>query len=632
MSLPNIHRTHRLSPWFFAVAVRLLLASVAALALCLTSSSAFAWIDSHIVSDDVRLELDREGHGLVSHVLVMKIKGGPLKQFILPGTDLDAVYQQGAQVARVSDKKGDSSTTESFELEMIPQPEGGVVIHILNDQGIGRGRYVFKFQYRTNLLKGGGLLRDGSMVRLRWVGPEWPNGVSTAKTTLVFPSAPTEPHAASDRPTDATLDKDLAVSGAGSFLTTLRRFPKADELELIRPHVAKGERVVWTARFDPSAISMVKDPRVQPPPSAHVMAHVESSSRERQVFLAVALGMAILFCALTAIKVRQVALQAESVGVVPQGVIPMRPGLRVLFSGPLIAIGVALQLFLDPPWWGTVVLVAAMVVMAHRTPQPKPAVRGPGRWLALSDDDGFCKPLRARDTWLDISTRSGKIAFVVCLLILGGIYYATQLVSPYHAQLAVLDGVILLSLFGTGRSNEMPPSLATTPVPVLRKIAGLLRKKDKSMRVVPWARFEQGAANPDELRLLVMPKKPIRGLTSVEVGYTFPVGGGGFLPCPEVLIRVTEESAAEEKARSIAPFGRWVRGRKPGERVLALEPRFPTWRMTAALALRMVHLLGESSDAPKPKREDQSAGKAASTKKPETFESPFQPNEAAWSA
>lgn len=559
----------------------------------LLPGEARAWIETTVLSDDIRLTVERNGTALVEHQMTMRVRGSPMRVFSLSGADADAQPEGETSVMPVRDGAGPAAETLT-PVSFVVTPDGSLRLQVDDPKGLARGTYLFKFRYRTDLVKSGALERDGTMVRLRWMGPRVPNGLDSAKTTVILPPSPTEPKAG-DR------SDDLGLSSTGAFLTTTRRLVDRDEVELVRPHVAKAEQVVWSVRLDPRALGAVNDPRVRPPPSAGVQAIVSTESRERQVFLAVALGVAILFTALTAIKGRQVELHTRAAGLIPRPFFPASVNMRAFLAGPTVALGVGLQLLLDPPVVGTALLLVAMLLMAHRTPLPRPLARAPGRWLPISDEEAFRPEPRPRDAWLDVSTRAGKLAFALGTLAVAVAAWATWRVSPYHANLVGLDGLMGLSLFLTGRRRELAPSLARGPVETLQRMAAYLRKKNPGMRVVPWARFPQGSADHDELRLLVMPRTPLRGLTAIEIGCSFPLGPGGYIVCPEILVRVADETDAARKARSMAPFGRWVRGRKAGEWVLSVEPRLGHWKVAAELARSFaVQLADEPARAKSP--------------------------------
>ena len=198
----------------------------------------------------------------------------------------------------------------------------------------------------------------------------------------------------------------------------------------------------------------------------------------------------------------------------------------------------------------------------------------------------------------------------------------------------------------TRLASQLPPDALLSPAPLLARVAKELRKGDETLRVIPLARFAQGSSQPDELRLLVMPKTPLRGVTAIEIGVSYSAGEGGALACPEVLVRTVEDSVACKKLGRSIGAAHWLKGKKPGERVFVLEPKLPTWRMTVALASRLAQSLAEpvrsavKEAAPSSVRSQpagaskaaSSAGKGASAKKAFTTSLPSKATEAACSA
>lgn len=531
---------------------------------------AHAWIEATVLSDDVTLTLDRAGAATVDHEISLRVRGGPLRAMTIAGVDTDAAPEGDASIALTAkDGKNDPGSSAQTGSLVVTQ-DGNLRLEVAG--GLSRGTYKIKFRYRTNLLATGALERDGSMVRLRWLGPKWANGLDGAKLVLSTPAAPQEPRATGDR-RDGDLDPSsgVAVSGAGAFLSNVRRFPDHDELELMRSHVSRGEQVAWTAKLDPRALAAVSDPKVLPPPSVNVAAVVKESRLERQVFLAVGLGLAVLVTALTAIKGREVEACAARHGAVARPLVPLSVPLRAAIAGPVFAAGVALQLFVHPPVWGALVLVLAMALMAHRAPHARPVARGPGRWLPLSDDEGFRGPPGGARAFFDVGTWTGKLMLAVVCAAVAGAAYATSRVSSYHASLAALDGLALVVLFATGRAAELPPEVDGR---WLSKLARRLRARG-DLKVSAFGRFAHGAAEADELRLAIAPKRPLRGVVSVEIGRAFTAGLGGAIASPQVLARVGEGTPAESALAAMAPAGRWSRGRREGERVLLIEPALP---------------------------------------------------------
>ncbi|MCC6644708.1 MAG: hypothetical protein IT374_03925 [Polyangiaceae bacterium] len=558
--------------------------------------SALAWTEATVLADDVTLRLDRAGAATVDHELSLRVRGTALRALTITGVDADAAPEGDASVTLTAkegkDDPGAGAQTASTQITQ----DGNLRLEFAG--GLPRGTYKIKVRYRTNLVATGALLRDGPAVRLRWLGPRWANGLDAAKLVLLAPPAPQEPRATGDR-ADGDLEPsrgDVAVSGAGAFLSNVRRFPDHDELELVRSYVARGEQVAWTAKLDPRALGAVTDPKVMPPPSVNVAAVVRESRLERQVFLAVGLGLAVLVTALTAIKGREVEAIAAARSSRARPLVPLSVPLRAALAGPVFAAGVTLQLFVHPPVLGAVVLVLAMALMAHRAPQARPVARGPGRWLPLSDEDGFRGPGGGARAFFDVGTWTGKLMLVVVAAAVVGAAYATSRVSSYHASLAALDGLALVVLFATGRAAELPPELDGRWLAALAK--PLRARRD--LRVTALGRFADGASQPDELRLAVTPRRALAGTVGVEIGRAFTAGPGGAIAAPQVLVRVAEGSPAEA-ALARVEGARWSRGRRGRERVLVVEPALPFDADVLAATLQLTEQLTTPAPRPRPR-------------------------------
>ena len=145
-----------------------------------------------------------------------------------------------------------------------------------------------------------------------------------------------------------------------------------------------------------------------------------------------------------------------------------------------------------------------------------------------------------------------------------------------------------------------------------------------SMEVHPLARVPQGAAEPDELRLLVLPKPALPGLVAVEAGLDFHQGMLGVLPLPYVIVRVLENSeAAEAMPRGLL----WTRGRSAEERVAVLRPKVPTRKVTLELVKHLARRLSVATPSDRRQRGKPSAAKSVgngqSTAKAGTSSSPL---------
>jgi hypothetical protein len=253
-----------------------------------------------------------------------------------------------------------------------------------------------------------------------------------------------------------------------------------------------------------------------------------------------------------------------------------------------------------------------------------PQLRGPGQWLPLNDADAFqAKEPRLPGRWFDVGALPGFALFVTALLGFTWGAFKALASSPYNALLVMLAAACLLPIFCTGRARELPANLVVRPRKVLAWLLARLRR-DTALKVVPWARIPEGRSEPDELRLLVMPRAAISGLMAIEVGMEYEQGGGGPVALPCVIVRALDGSPSYRALpRSVV----WTRGRKPEERVAVIRLTLPTRAALLSLVERLTKLLRE--DRPRgpragqiPSKAKSSAGKGSSTAKPRRTSSP----------
>jgi hypothetical protein len=548
------------------------------LSLWIAVRPAAAWVETRLVTDDITLEIDPAAFAVVEHRITMRVHGGPLKAFDLASADKDVTPLESTVVALGND----GSSSAGIPLEIVPRAAGGLRVNVTAPRGLSRGTFLFRVRYRRALVAGEDVRRDGAMLRVRWTGASWPEGRDNVRCTVVLPAAPTEPRAPT---TPERSDQGAATDGAdGVFISETRRGADHDEITLIRPHVARSEPVTWTLYVDPRALGQVNDPGLRPTPPAPP--RVEAPPQQRAAYV---VGAAILlfgFSLLVGIKWAQVARHFRGVAE-PRALVPLPVSLRVLLAGPVLAAGVAMQLNLDDPWWGTVAVLFALLLAAHRRPISPRVPRGPGQWLLLADTEAFGDPPSPRGAWLDAGTTGGRVLFGLALTVAAVATYFVGRASAYHAYLVVFDSAVLFPIFGTGRLADLPPEPLRGLGTRLGRMARLLRAH-KGVRAVAWARLPNGATAFDELRLLCTPKVPLRGFVGVEVGLVPVAGAGGYLPLPEILVRVIDASPCHDAFRALRPGSRWVRGRRAEERVMSVIPRLPTLAMTTALALKLL--------------------------------------------
>jgi len=567
-----------------------LAALLAALVTLLTSSAARAWVETELLSAESRVEIHRDGTAHVQHKVSFRVRGGPLRFLDLSISDRQISVSGTASLATA----GDAATPMMpVPVSIDQKPDGDVRVEIDEKRGVRKGVYNLDFGYDVDLLQAGGLTRDGSMLKVTWMGPKWQDGIDNVKCVLAVPASATAPRPAYDTHDDTT--DEAGSSTVGSYLTTIARLPEFDEVTLIRPHVARGESVPWAVRIDPSAIGDVNDPRLHAQDQTRSAAPVPPE--QRVLFLGAAALLALTASIGLAVKHRQVTAACKSRGVIPRPLVPLGIGLRVALAGPLLALGVGAQVWLADPTAGSIVVLAVVALTAYRTPAARSAPRGPGRWLPLTDDQAFRVQKPSLSTWLDVSTTSGKVVWLMGTIAWGAGVAATSRFSIYHAHVLALDYVLVASLFWTGLRKQLPADPVVDAAPILGALARSLRnhKALGEVRVSAIARFATGASNPDELRLSIRPRGGLRGFRTIEVGIAWAHGTAGPVPFPQALVRVVDSSACHEAVTARVHKTRWLRGRESYERVLCLTPTLPTLDHTMRLIESLVRIIRDPS-------------------------------------
>lgn len=586
--------------------------TLTALALLVIARPARAWVDVHVEGDEVRVSVEPSGKARIEHRVTLKIAGGPLRAFDVRGTEGDATPEPEGYVAPLKEaSRGSLASATPVTLETIPAnnttgldgapPLPALRVRFQNDRGLGRGVYLLVLRYRTDLSDR--IRLDGAMAKVTWRGPLWDDGFASARVTFALPAAPSEP-----RPEEAAPDG----AEPGSFgnearplvLSTVRRGTTEDTIELLRPYMPQGEAVTWAVRADVRAFKATA-PEVARAPEKPEAGGSLAEPRRRAVALAVGASLFLLYGLLVAWKSLEVARDAAKAGGAARPLVPLPTAIRATLAGLALAAGVGVELVLDRATFGALLVLVASALAAHRTPRWEPAMRlrGPGRWLPVTEAEALADPKREKGGLLDASTWAGKGLLLLGLSALGGIVALLDASSPYQAHLVAFDATALLALFATGRRAELPPP-PQGAAGVLRGVARRVRRemkktlKGEDLRVVGRIRVPDGSADPDELRLSMAPRRALSGFVALEVGVTFTRGVGSVVALPEVLLRFTAGSACEEAALALGAGGRRSGGRKASEQVLSFSPRLPTAGMTAGLVaslLRAVMVSGEEA-------------------------------------
>ena len=578
-----------------------LFATSAALALFAVPRTASAWVEAHVVSDDVRITLERDAPARVEHRITVRIAGGPLRTLDVRGVDGDAEPEAEAYVVTERDASLKSlASAREVTAELIPpdnkpqkdgSPSPSVLRLRLGEKGIGRGTYVVQVRYRTRLAERGFVKHDGSVARVRWNGPVWQDGFDSARVTFDLPSAPAAPRIEERPPSAAADDVEAPL-----VLSTVRRKGDRDEIELLRPYVPMGEPITWTFLADGRAFARTA-PGAQRPSEAPVLPIAQPGGRAGRfgaVWLAAAAAGFLGLAFLVARKVREVTVASLVAGTKPAPFIPLPLLARAPLASAMVAAGVWLQIVKRAWTPGALAILAACALVAHRAPAwPKSFfLRKPGRWLPLAEKDAWAPAPRPSGHYLDASTRAGKVFLVLALAAVGGLAALAAETSRHLAAMIALDATFFLALFGTGRLTTLPPRPVQRVAPFLRGVSERLTKLlGDSARSVPRIRVPDGETEADELRVAVVPRPAAQGFRSLEAGAVIVPGTGGSLLLPGVILRYSEGSLCESQLGPRVRAGKITRGRKPGEVAVVFSPRLPTVRMTADLVARLARVV-----------------------------------------
>jgi hypothetical protein len=575
------------------VTARNALVAIAAAALVLLGAPrlALAWVEVHVGSDDVRITLDRDGKARVEHRLVLRVAGGPLPSFSLRGVDADAAVEaDGYAVLANAATRGSLTGATPIQAELLPpgpsregRPEPLSTLQIqFEGRGLARGAYLVLVRYRTDLAARGLVSADGAVGQVRWIGPTFDDGLEGATITFDLPAAPTEPRAMEAIVDD---DPDLPAPTPPTVVSTIQRGPERDELSLLRPYAPKGEPLIWAVQTDARAVSVPAPTPSAAAPKAPPMLGALLPSPGVGLWLSLAAMFAVV-SALVAAKSLEVARVSREAGSVSRPVVPWPIFVRAIGAGLCLSAGVAAQFVFDKSTLGALLVGLAVLFAAHRTPLAPRSRRGPGKWLPISMAEAFRAQPRPKGIYFDVSSRAGKVCLVLALAALGGVVFVLAKASPYHAYVASFDGVMLLAIFATGRLDELSADPALRPIPFLKKLARLIETRAGAhVKLVAKLRIPKDQADPDELRLTLVPKRPRAGWVAIEIGMVYAHGAGGSIALPEVLVRMVRGSACDEAFRDMARHGRVLRGRRADELVLAFTPRLPMANLVAKMAV-----------------------------------------------
>lgn len=542
--------------------------------LALTGSARVAhaggWQEAHETSDDVRIEVGTDGTANVKHHLRYRVVAGHFKELNLVGVDPKAELVDSATL---TPEKGGKEVVA--RVEMSAKTPGTVRLLIDEGKGLARGSYVVDVKYRLDFAAEKSLTRDGAMWKLSWTAPPVPEGHDSARVTFDVPAAPTEPRLAGE---------------ATTTLATLRRGAERDELELVRPHVSRGDAVIWQARIDPKAFPKVSSPELRPPPPVETAPPSLIASNLARVIVAV--GFAALAGAL-AIMLRSkragVRAMAEEAGLEARPLLALPWGLGPFIYG-VSTLGALAALLWWNPLAGAGLVIFAMGIAAHRSPGAIVKPRRPGAWesVPMVSVDASKKT----KSMLDIGGWSGRLAFALGVVAIAAASYFLRVKIPQVALALPLAATALVPIFVTGTRAQMPPAAVDLAARMLRPardiLASSLDLSHIELSTIGRVTSLKSATSSgiDEVRLSGAPKDKTPGLRTIELALA--TAPGAWSASPEVLVRFDASSPAARRIDSIAAGQRIFRGRTKDENVVRLLPEEPTADAAAALVARLL--------------------------------------------
>ncbi len=512
-----------------------------------------AWGDATLKGDDVRVELDDKGWALVTHAIAIHVAAKRFRGFVLEGVDdhpsapTDQATLAGMDgpgwPASLVDDKG-----EPIDAFIEPSKEARKLRVRLGSDGVPRGDYVLTVRYRADLTKT--VVREGSLLRLTWGAPSFPEGYDTGHLTFVLPTATIEPKIAL-----ADLGGAEPRSIDGSAILEVRRTTFGDELTLTRPHVPHHDDARWVLTIDPKALPSVATKVPVREPSSPMIA---PSGRRLDGMLPLLGGaglLALLTVGLLRLRDRHV-LQGDAERFRP--ILPLGDGARVVVTVGL-ELAATVALVSSHPYVGAALVAVAMATSLLRPVPTTLAKRGPGRWLVVPREHAT-----SAESALDVAVPSildpgGRAGLVLVFALVSALAIAVVMLVRLDVEIAL--GLVLLStplfaLFATGRVAQLPRDRVRAVASLLHPIERALESHVENSRRKWLARTVRGAATAkiDEVRLRVEPTTLAkeRGLLVLELGGAQESTALSYALVPELLVRLRQDSPAAQRFAAAA--------------------------------------------------------------------------------
>ncbi len=543
------------------------------IALCFVgySANALAWLSLAVRGDDVTVRVEPDGSATVTHDLMLRVRGGPMKSFTIHGVDPDAEFFGEATLTRAK-----SGQNAGAPMALIPSLEGeDAKLELVYKKGVYTGSYRVHFAYRTQLKARGLVQLAEDEAELSWRGPVFDDGIDSLRVTFDLPRGQSAPHLPGEEGDQIV---DVSRHADGVFLTESRREGERDVFVLTRPHVAKDERVTWRVRADQAIFGMgstqtdaVEVPAIQTKRRARVLSELWP--------LGLSGAFAASFTLLMLLKARSRRLRF---------LIPLRTALRApLVFVTLLGSG-ATAIVLAQPSAAALLLCLACLLAIQLPKHRKAAARGPGKWR-LVDFEALSIPNLPRSyTWLDVGHPIGFLVF--CGVLGGGTIMGLRLLgsAPYYSAMTFVYCSALVPLFCS--FGAVPRSALFSQRQLLVNLQEAFCSAEKKARaaaelaaeinIKQIARYVDGCSQPDELRLRLDVPEAKAGLLGFELGLERHKGPLGAVSIPVAVVRVRESSIAHG---ALPRNAQWSRGRQPDERVALLRPALPSVQMTLDL-------------------------------------------------
>jgi hypothetical protein len=529
------------------------------LPILLTSGLARAWQEVHQSGDEAVVQVDGSGVATVEHILKWRVVHGPPPSFDLLPVDSGIVLDPTV-LGTLDDRKAVTAHASRVD-------DATVRIDLDEPRTVLRGTLVLHVRWQVDLRATNVLVADGDRWRLTWRMPAAADGYDSAALTLgVTPGAVA--------PALARADESAGDDGS---VFNVRRTDGRDVLRIVRPHVGRGESIVWVASLDARAFPLLASPKptaaAETSSPFHPQPLLNFLSWTAILALGVAYGVAVWNARVS---------PGEGTSARGRPPLPLRP-LRSLACAAALVVGLYFQ-SRGQPSRGALFLAFAVACAALRRREAV-RVQGVGRWL----------PLRPGDAFGAVGPRcDGPLHRMITepLLAVGVIVMAAWVaLREPNILLPAADACVWIPIWLARRAGLRPSTPASRGRKWLRTVFRHLEKR-RQLCVVPWGRLATDGGL-DEVRILVLPRAAMPGLIGIEVGLSWANSPSGPTGTPAVLVRAKEGSAVVARLTACAPSLLWVVGRAADERATSILPLLPTKRATTDLALNVAAALAD---------------------------------------